>query len=89
MTDIALYGIIQSDVGRRHTAQFEAVCFIIGTLHVLQKGGIAMRLSLDVVLTWADRIATVVKIAVPAIRRIASELDAAKAETAHARMIDA
>lgn len=48
-----------------------------------------MRLSLDVVLTWADRIATVVKIAVPAIRRIASELDAAKAETAHARMIDA
>jgi len=37
--------------------------------------------KLAVVLTWAERIAAAIVIAVPAIRRIASELDAAKAET--------
>ena len=41
-----------------------------------------MSKTLDVVLTWAHRIAIAVTIAVPAIRGIASELDAAKAETA-------
>ena len=41
-----------------------------------------MRRNLDVVLTWTNRIAIAVTIAVPAIRRIVSELDAAKAETA-------
>ena len=36
--------------------------------------------TLAVVLTWAERIATAVLIAVPAIRGVASELEAAKAE---------
>ena len=46
-----------------------------------RKGGSAMSEKLAVVLTWAERIAAAIVIAVPAIRRIASELDAAKAET--------
>lgn len=41
-----------------------------------------MSAKLKVVLTWAERIATVVLIAVPAIRSISSEVDAAKAEIA-------
>ncbi len=39
-----------------------------------------MSATLKVILTWAERIATVVLIAVPAIRSIYSEVDAAKAE---------
>ena len=39
-----------------------------------------MSAKLSVVLTWAERIATAVLIAVPAIRGVASELDAAQAE---------
>ena len=39
-----------------------------------------MSVKLKVILTWAERAATVVLIAVPAIRSIASELEAAKAE---------
>ena len=39
-----------------------------------------MSAKLKVILTWAERIATVVLIAVPAIRSISSEVDAAKVE---------
>ena len=39
-----------------------------------------MSATLKVILTWAERIATVVLIAVPAIRGISSEVDAAKVE---------
>ncbi len=39
-----------------------------------------MSATLKVILTWAERIATVVLIAVPAIRSISSEVDAAKVE---------
>ena len=39
-----------------------------------------MSATLKVILTWAERIATVVLIAVPAIRSISSEVDAARVE---------
>lgn len=39
-----------------------------------------MSAKLAVVLTWAERIATAVLIAVPAIRGVASELEAARSE---------
>lgn len=39
-----------------------------------------MSATLKVILTWAERVATVVLIAVPAIRSISSEVDAAKVE---------
>lgn len=39
-----------------------------------------MSTKLAVVLTWVERIANVISITVPAIRGVASELEAAKAE---------
>ncbi len=44
-----------------------------------------MSVSVLVVLTWAERIAAAIAIAIPAVRAIASELDSAKAETARLR----
>ena len=47
---------------------------------LLRKEVERMSATLKVILTWAERIATVVLIAVPAIRSISSEVDAAKVE---------
>ena len=47
-----------------------------------------MSVAVLVVLTWAERIAAAIVIAVPAIRAIASEVDSAKAETARIRKGD-
>ena len=47
-----------------------------------------MSVTVLVVLTWTERIAAAIVIAIPAIRAIAPELDSAKAESARIRKGD-
>ena len=65
-----------------------AVCPITRGMQMLRKGGSAMSVTVLVVLTWTERIAAAIAIAIPAVRAIASELDSAKAESARIRKGD-